>query len=180
MLFLAVTVLTGATAFSPPPVPIDTLSAEPAGAVRSFPDGTPLEQAVLLNETVLLNEHEQKQEQLLSLEPLAADWGARINLAMQWFGRAITDSEFLELFGEDDSGEEGEGTFEVEGESYAVEFREFIRADLLKVIKAEEEEGEAEKGEEGESYGERKEKTYHAPPQGLGKVLLADGEEGES
>ena len=174
MLTFAVTVLTGAAAFSPPPVPTDTLPAEPAGAVRSFSDasvatggGTPLEQAVLLNE------QEQKQEQLLSLE------------AREWFGRAITDSEFLEWFEEDNSGKQGEGTIgtvEVEGESSLERLAEFLEARATTVaesLKAEaengsyqarvefleakfleaEEEGEAEEGEgtleEYEKYLER-------------------------
>ena len=160
MLSLAVTVFTGAAAFSPPPVPTDTL---PAGAARSFPDatvatgggthgGTPLEQAVLLNE------QEQKQEQLLSLE------------ARAWFERAITDSE-SEWFGEDDSGKEGEGTIEVEGESSLEQLAESLKAEdedgsylarveflETKFLEAEEE-GEAEEGEgtleEYESYLER-------------------------
>ena len=136
MLTFAVTVLTGAAAFSPPPVPTDTLPAEPAGAVRSFSDasvatggGTPLEQAVLLNE------QEQKQEQLLSLE------------AREWFGRAITDLEFLEWFEEDNSGKQGEGTIdtvEVEGESSLERLAEFLEARATTVaesLKAEEENG---------------------------------------
>ena len=40
MLALAVTVLTAAAAFSPPPVPTDTLPAESAGAVGSYRDAS--------------------------------------------------------------------------------------------------------------------------------------------
>ena len=39
------------------------------------------------------------------------------------------------------------------------------------------EEGEGTFEEEEESYDERKEKSYHAAPQGLSKVQLANGEE---
>ena len=175
MLSLALTVFTGAAAFSPPPVPTGTL---PAGAARSFPDatvatgggthgGTPLEQAVLLNE------QEQKQEQLLSPEARASGLG----------GPSPT-REFLEWFGEDDSVKEGEGTIEVEGESSLEQLAEFLEAEarattVAESLKAEgedwsylarvefleakflgaEEEGEAEEGEgtleEYESYLER-------------------------
>ena len=180
MLSLAVTVFTGAAAFSPPPVPTDTL---PAGAARSFPDatvatgggthgGTPLEQAVLLNE------QEQKQEQLLSLE------------ARAWFERAITDSE-SEWFGEDDSGKEGEGTIEVEGESSLEQLAESLKAEdedgsylarveflEAKFLEAEEE-GEAEEGEgtleEYESYLERLAAFIEAEVQEEGEVY--EGEE---
>lgn len=177
MLSLAVTVFTGAAAFSPPPVPTDTL---PAGAARSFPDatvatgggthgGTPLEQAVLLNE------QEQKQEQLLSLE------------ARAWFERAITDSE-SEWFGEDDSGKEGEGTIEVEGESSLESLKaededgsylarvEFLEAKFLEA----EEEGEAEEGEgtleEYESYLERLAAFIEAEVQEEGEVYSGEEE----
>ena len=190
MLSLAVTVFTGAAAFSPPPVPTDTL---PAGAARSFPDatvatgggthgGTPLEQAVLLNEL------EQKQEQLLSLE------------ARAWFERAITDSE-SEWFGEDDSGKEGEGTIEVEGESSLESLKaESSLEQLAESLKAEdedgsylarvefleakfleaEEEGEAEEGEgtleEYESYLERLAAFIEAEVQEEGEVYSGEEE----
>ena len=181
MLSLAVTVFTGAAAFSPPPVPTDTL---PAGAARSFPDatvatgggthgGTPLEQAVLLNE------QEQKQEQLLSLE------------ARAWFERAITDSE-SEWFGEDDSGKEGEGTIEVEGESSLEQLAESLKAEdedgsylarveflEAKFLEAEEE-GEAEEGEgtleEYESYLERLAAFIEAEVQEEGEVYSGEEE----
>ena len=181
MLSLAVTVFTGAAAFSPPPVPTDTL---PAGAARSFPDatvatgggthgGTPLEQAVLLNE------QEQKQEQLLSLEVRA------------WFERAITDSE-SEWFGEDDSGKEGEGTIEVEGESSLEQLAESLKAEdedgsylarveflEAKFLEAEEE-GEAEEGEgtleEYESYLERLAAFIEAEVQEEGEVYSGEEE----
>ena len=148
MLSLAVTVLTGAAAFSPPPVPTGTL---PAGAARSFPDatvatgggthgGTPLEQAVLLNE------QEQKQEQLLSPEARASGLG----------GPSPT-REFLEWFGEGEGAleEEGElvlgpiesyGEKEEEGESYAGDVKEKARATAVAEFlkQAEEEDGSYE------------------------------------
>eukprot|EP00964_Phaeocystis_antarctica_P125886 scaffold89571_cov42-Phaeocystis_antarctica.AAC.1 len=181
MLSLAVTVLTGAAAFSPPPVPTDTLPAEPAGAVRSFPDGAPLTQAVLLNE--------QEQEALkvsrrYGKEKEAREWFGRFDSAKS-FLETLQWNSFLESLLEGEEGEEGvEGEEGEEGEeeggggeslvgegyegevtlgpaeSYAGDVQEKARATAVaEFLKAEEEDGSYEarmdeflEAKEGEGY----------------------------
>ena len=161
MLSLAVTVLTGAAAFSPPPVPTDTLPAEPAGAVRSFPDGAPLTQAVLLNE--------QEQEALkvsrrYGKEKEAREWFGRFDSAKS-FLETLQWNSFLESLLEGEEGEEGvegeegeEG--EEEGESSLGPVAEFLEAEAEnRLLVGEGYEGEVTFGP-AESYaGDVKEKA---------------------
>ena len=177
MLSLAVTVLTGAAAFSPPPVPTDTLPAEPAGAVRSFPDGAPLTQAVLLNE--------QEQEALkvsrrYGKEKEAREWFGRFD-SVKSFLETLQWNSFLESFLEGEEGEEGvegeegeEG--EEEGESSLGPVAEFLEAEAEnRLLVGEGYEGEVTLGP-AESYaGDVQEK---ARATAVAEFLKAEEEDG--
>ena len=135
--------LAGAAAFSPPPVFTDTLPAEAAGTVRSFADalnasmtmagGTPLEQAMPLNE----QEEGQEQSWL---------WGGE---EREWFGRSDSVQQFLVWNEEGEEGDEGEGTFGEEGRmweggSCAGDVKEKARATAVAEFLEAEDGGEAE------------------------------------